>query len=96
MKNKLYVGNLSFDTTEGGLMDHFASAGTVQEATIIADHATGRSRGFGFVVMSTDAEAEAAIEQLGEAELDGRNLAVNIAREREPRPSGDNRRQRRR
>jgi RNA recognition motif-containing protein len=88
MSTKLYVGNLSFNTTENDLQDTFAAHGTVVEATLMMDRATGRARGFGFVTMSTPEEAQKAIEALNGASLDGRNLTVNIAKPREERPAG--------
>src|SRR6266850_2491847 len=86
--NKIFVGNLSFNTTENDLQDTFAAHGTVVEATLMMDRATGRARGFGFVTMSTPEEAQKAIEALNGASLDGRNLTVNIAKPREERPAG--------
>jgi len=88
MSTKLYVGNLSFDTTESDLRDLFSQAGAVREATIINDRDSGRSRGFGFVVMADAAGAEAAISQMNNRNCQGRNLTVNVAREREERPAG--------
>ena len=88
MSNKLYVGNLSFNTTEGDLEGHFSAYGTVSEAALIQDKMTGKSRGFAFVTMSSDAEAKAAAEGLDGKPLDGRNLTVNEARPREDRPGG--------
>ena len=88
MSNKLFVGNISFDTTENDLQDAFAAHGTVVEANLMMDRATGRPRGFGFVTMSTPEEAQKAIEALNGASLDGRNLTVNVARPREDRPAG--------
>jgi len=88
MNNKLFVGNLSFNTTENALNDAFAAFGSVTEATIMMDRMTNRPRGFGFVTMSSDAEAQAAVEGLNGKELDGRALTVNIARPREERPAG--------
>jgi RNA recognition motif-containing protein len=82
MTRKLYVGGLSFDTTEERLRDEFAKFGTVESATVIRDRASDRSKGFGFVEMSTDAEAEEAIKGLNETTLDGRQINVNYARER--------------
>ena len=79
MKNKLYVGNLSFDTTDEGLSQAFAQFGTVKSARVMTDRDTGRSRGFGFVEMGTDEEANEALAMDGR-ELDGRNLKVNIAK----------------
>src|SRR5688572_7687276 len=86
--NKLFVGNLSFNTTENDLQDTFAAHGTVVEANLITDRMTGRARGFGFVTMSTDEEANKAVEALNGAELDGRSLTVNVARPREERSGG--------
>lgn len=87
-QNKLFVGNLSFNTTEQDLHDAFAAHGTVVEANLMMDRATGRARGFGFVTMSTDEEAANAITAMNGAPLDGRNLTVNVAKPREERPSG--------
>ncbi len=83
--NKLYVGNLSYDTTDDGLRAHFGAAGTVTSAMIIMDKFSGRSKGFGFVEMSSPEEAQAAIDQFDGQELDGRSLKVNIARPKEDR-----------
>lgn len=80
MNNKLYVGSLSYDTTEDGLKEFFAQAGTVSSASIIMDKMTGRSKGFGFVEMSSGEEAKKAIEMLNKKELDGRTLIVDEAR----------------
>ena len=88
MSNKLFVGNLSFQTTENELQDAFAAYGTVVEANLMMDRMTGRPRGFGFVTMSTPEEAQKAIEALNGKELDGRALTVNVARPREERPPG--------
>ncbi len=88
MSNKLFVGNLSFKTTENDLQDAFAAHGTVLEANLMMDRATGRPRGFGFVTMSTPEEAQKAIEALNGKQLAGRALTVNIARPREERPPG--------
>src|SRR5471032_3039668 len=88
MSNKLFVGNLSFDTTENDLQDAFAAHGTVTETNLMMDRMTGRPRGFGFVTMSTPEEAQKAIEALNGAQLDGRALTVNIAKPREERPPG--------
>ncbi|HEU4796286.1 MAG TPA: RNA-binding protein [Pyrinomonadaceae bacterium] len=88
MSKKLYVGNLSFQTTSQDLQDFFAQAGTVESASVITDRDTGQSKGFAFVEMSTDEEAAAAIEQFNGRELDGRMLRVNEARPRESRPGG--------
>jgi len=90
MDNKLFVGNLSFNTTENDLQDTFAAHGTVVEANLITDRITGRARGFGFVTMSNEEEANKAVEALNGAALDGRNLTVNVARPREDRAEGSN------
>lgn len=86
MATKLYVGGLSYNTTQDGLQDAFAQVGNVTSATIIMDKMTGRSKGFGFVEMSTEDEAQAAIEMWNGKELDGRTLTVNEARPMEDRP----------
>ncbi|HMF57515.1 MAG TPA: RNA-binding protein [Pyrinomonadaceae bacterium] len=88
MATRLYVGNLSFRTTGDELRDLFAQAGTVESANIIEDRETGRSRGFGFVEMATQEEANAAIEQFNGKELGGRNLTVNEAKPRVDRGGG--------
>src|SRR5580765_7984971 len=88
MSTKLFVGNLSFDLTENDLQDAFAAHGTVVEANLMMDRATGRPRGFGFVTMSTPEEAQKAIDALNGKELGGRALTVNLARPREERPGG--------
>ena len=86
MAKKLYVGGLSYDTTEATLKETFAQAGTVESAVIIIDKISGRSKGFGFVEMSSDEEAQKAIETLNGKELDGRTLTINEARPMEARP----------
>lgn len=83
--NKLFVGNLSFNTTENDLQDMFAAHGTVVEANLMMDRDSGRPRGFGFVTMSTPEEAEAAISALNGQNIDGRALTVNVAKPREER-----------
>jgi RNA recognition motif-containing protein len=89
MGRKLYVGNLSFSATEEELGEYFAQAGTPETVAIVKDRLSGRSRGFGFVEMSTDAEALQAIEQLDGKDFKGRPLKINEARAREEgRPSG--------
>ena len=88
MGNKLYVGNLSFNTTEIAIQDLFSQFGTVSEVLLMQDKFTGRSRGFAFVTMATDAEAQAAVSQGHGRDLDGRALTVNEARPREDRPAG--------
>jgi len=85
---KLYVGNLAFSTTSEELRELFAAAGTVESASVIEDRETGRSRGFAFVEMATDEEAEAAIEAFNGKEFDGRNLTVNEAKPRTDRGGG--------
>jgi len=89
MAKKLYVGGLSYNTTEDALKEFFAQAGTVESATIIMDRMSGRSKGFGFVEMSSDDEAQKAIETLNSKELDGRSITVNEARPMEARPKRD-------
>jgi len=88
MSTKLFVGNLSFNTTENDLHDAFAAHGTVVEANLMMDRMSGRPRGFAFVTMSTPEEAQNAIEAMNGASLDGRNLTVNIARPKEERSGG--------
>lgn len=88
MSNKLYVGNLSFRVTNEDLHDYFAAAGTVESANVVFDRETGRSRGFGFVEMASEDEANAAIAQFNGQEYDGRNMVVNEARPREDRGGG--------
>lgn len=85
---RLYIGNLSFETTENDLQDAFERFGTVADVKIMQDHATARSRGFGFVTMGSAAEGQAAIDGLNAQSLDGRSLTVNEARPREERGSG--------
>ena len=85
MGRKLYCGNLSFNVSSSDLEQLFAEFGTVDSAQVISDRDTGRSKGFGFVEMGTDQEAQAAIEGLNETEHDGRRLTVNEARPREDR-----------
>ncbi len=82
MATKLYVGNLPFQTTSDDLREHFAQAGNVESAQVVEDRMTGRSRGFGFVEMTTAEEAAAAIEQFNGKDFNGRNLTVNEARPR--------------
>jgi|SRR5215470_11972073 len=88
---KLYVGNLSFSTTDSDLNNVFAKVGTVESARIVTDRDTGRSRGFGFVEMSSRSEGEAAITQLNGMEVDGRALKVNEAKPQEARSTGGRR-----
>ncbi len=86
MDAKLYVGNLSYDTTEEGLREKFAQAGTVVSVDVIKDRDTGRAKGFAFITMSNQEEAENAIKMFNGKTLDNRELKVNIARPREERP----------
>jgi cold-inducible RNA-binding protein len=88
MGRKLYVGNLPYDVGETDLQTLFAEAGTVETVTVMRDMATGRARGFAFVEMSTDDEAQKAIRQFNEHSMGGRNLTVNEARPRPERSSG--------
>lgn len=88
MKKKLYVGGLSYDTTDESLLNLFTQAGEVASAAVITDRYSGRSRGFGFVEMAEEEGARKAIEELNGAELDGRNIIVAEARERSDRPRG--------
>jgi RNA recognition motif-containing protein len=91
MSTKLFVGNLSFNTTENDLQDAFAAHGAVLETNLMMDRSTGRPRGFGFITMGSPEEAEKAISAMNGAELDGRALTVNVARPREERPAGGGR-----
>jgi cold-inducible RNA-binding protein len=94
MSNKLFVGNLSFETTENDLQDAFAAHGTVVEANLMTDRVTGRPRGFGFITMGTAEEAQKAIAALNGSQLGGRALTVNVAKPREERaPGGGGRRE---
>jgi cold-inducible RNA-binding protein len=88
MSNKLFVGNLSFDTTENDLQDAFAAHGTVTETNLMMDRTTGRPRGFGFITMNSPEEAQKAIAALNGSQLGGRALTVNVAKPREERPAG--------
>jgi RNA recognition motif-containing protein len=89
MATKLFVGNLSFNTTEGQVLDMFKQAGNVVSCELIMDKFTGKSRGFAFVQMGTQEEANKAIADFNGKEIDGRALTVNEARPREERPRGD-------
>jgi len=91
MGNKLYIGNLPFSATDDSLREMFGQAGRVESARIIRDQDTGRSKGFGFVEMSTEQEASDAIKKFNGAELDGRSLTVNEARPMAPRDAGGGR-----
>ena len=88
MGKKLYVGNLSYDVDSSALQELFTPHGTVESAQVISDRDTGRSKGFGFVEMSSDAEAQAAISALNGTQTDGRTLKVNEAKAREDRGGG--------
>lgn len=88
MATKLFVGNLPFSATENSLKDLFSEAGSVVSANIITDKMSGRSRGFGFVEMSTDEEAKVAVEKFNDYELEGRKIAVNEARPMKERSGG--------
>ena len=88
MSNKLFVGNLSFNTTENDLNDAFAAFGTVTETNLMMDRMTNRPRGFGFVTMASGEDAQKAIDGLNGKDLGGRALTVNVARPREDRPAG--------
>ena len=88
MSNKLFVGNLSFETTENSLQDAFAAFGTVVETNLMMDRETGRPRGFGFITMSSVEEAQKAIEGMNGKEIGGRALTVNVAKPREERAPG--------
>jgi RNA recognition motif-containing protein len=88
MGKKLFVGNLAFSTTGPDLESLFASAGTVESATVVSDRETGRSRGFGFVEMGTSTEASKAIQELNGRDVGGRQINVSEAKEREPRSGG--------
>ncbi|KAG2210259.1 hypothetical protein INT47_003244 [Mucor saturninus] len=86
--SKLFVGGLSWNTTDDSLYDHFSKYGQVTEANVIKDRETGRSRGFGFVNFSTPEEASAAADACNGTEFDGRSIKVDVATERTERPSG--------
>lgn len=88
MSNKLFVGNLSFNTTENDLNDAFAAFGTVTETNLMMDRTTGRPRGFGFVTMGSADEAQKAIDGMNGKDMDGRALTVNVAKPREERSGG--------
>jgi len=87
MAKKLYIGGLSYNTTQETLAELFAQVGTVESATVITDRMSGRSKGFGFVEMSTEEEAQAAIEMFNGKEIDGRSVTVTEARPQEDRPA---------
>jgi len=94
MSKKLFVGGLSWDTSDDGLRSAFEQYGDVLEATVITDRETGRSRGFGFVTYKNPQEADEAMSQMDGQSLDGRRINVNEARERKPRGGGGGRRER--
>jgi cold-inducible RNA-binding protein len=85
MSRKLFVGNLSYNTTEDSLQGLFTQVGPVESARVMRDMATGRSRGFGFVEMQSEDDAKTAIDRFNDSELDGRRIAVNVA---QPKPAG--------
>ncbi len=89
MAKKLFVGGLSHETTEATLKETFSQAGTVESATVITDKMSGRSKGFGFVEMSSEEEAQKAIEMFNGKEIDGKNVTVNEAKPLESRPRED-------
>jgi len=89
MAKKLYVGSLSYSTTDESLKEGFSKAGNVESASVIMDRATGRSKGFGFVEMATEDEAQAAIDMFNGQEFEGRKIIVNEARPMEERPRRD-------
>jgi cold-inducible RNA-binding protein len=89
MAKKLFVGGLSYETTDATLKETFSQAGTVESVTVITDKFSGRSKGFGFVEMSSEEEAKKAIEMFNGKEIDGKNVTVNEARPLEARPRGD-------
>ncbi len=91
MGKKLYVGNLSYDVSSSDLEQMFSAHGTIESAQVIEDRSTGRSKGFGFVEMSSESEAQAAIDALNGQDHGGRALTVNEARPREPRSGGGGR-----
>ena len=95
MNNKLYVGNISFETNETDLHSLFAQAGEVQTVNIIRDRDTGRPRGFGFVEMTTEAEAQKAIDQFNDESFGGRTLTVNVAKPQLVRSAGPRRSEKR-
>ena len=87
MAKRLFVGSLPYDVTQEELQEMFAAVGTVESATLITDKFSGRSKGFGFVEMSSDEEADKAVKELNGKDVKGRNIVVNEARPREERPS---------
>jgi RNA recognition motif-containing protein len=91
MGRKLYVGNLPYSATDESLTETFSQYGTVESASVIIDRDTGRSKGFGFVEMSTDAEAQTAIQELNDTSMGERQIKVNEAKPKAPRSGGSNR-----
>lgn len=91
MAKKLFVGSLPYSTTQAQLEEMFAKIGTISSIQLITDKYSGQSKGFAFVEMSTDEEADKAIKELNGFNLDGRAMVVNVARPKEDRPAGDNR-----
>lgn len=91
MASKLYVGNLSFNVTSNDLEKIFGEFGQIEDATVITDRQTGRSKGFGFVTFASDQDAQAAIEATNGKEIAGRAATVNVAKPREDRPAGGSR-----
>lgn len=89
MATRLFVGSLAWTTNDDSLRDYFATVGTVVTANVIVDRDTNRSKGFGFVEMSSDDEAKAAVDKLNNTDLDGRTISVSEARPREDRPRND-------
>ncbi len=85
MNNRLYVGNLAYSVRDESLLEHFSQYGTVNSAKVMMERDTGRSKGFGFVEMGSDAEAQKAIDGLNGKNIDGRALTVNVARPMEAR-----------
>ena len=88
MAKKLYVGGLPYSTTDDRLREVFSAAGAVESASVIVDRMSGRSKGFGFVEMTSDEEAQTAIDMFNGKDMDGRTITVNEARPREERPRG--------
>jgi cold-inducible RNA-binding protein len=86
MGKRLYIGSLSYDSTDDSLKNHFSKVGTVESSSVVMDKMSGRSRGFGFVEMSTDDEAAKAVDELNGTDLDGRKIIVNEARPMTDRP----------
>ena len=89
MGRKLYVGNLPYSVTQQALEETFGQCGTVDSVNVITDRDTGQSKGFGFIEMSSDSEAQKAIQELNGTSIDGREIKVNEAKPKEPRKGGD-------